>query len=283
MKRKTKGTEPAEVQSKVESSTKVAAKTTRVSDKARSAKNLLRKEQDNDDDDDDEAEDDEEEDKVGEKQKKTGAAEKNLKKGLVVKPSLAFTALNDKLMSAGRVSSVRLNLKPSTSSSSSGSSNNNKDRRNAVEEAQANSDIYNSSKIAAPPLQPPMDTKKKTLGKGWFDLEPAVLDESLKRDIKMIQMRNYIDPKRFYKNPDKAKAVLHVGTVIEGVGEYKSARLTNKERRTTILGEILADKQIKQYTKRKYLEIQESKPQRSRKRKGNGGGERKQKKVRKLF
>jgi len=26
------------------------------------------------------------------------------------------------------------------------------------------------------------------------------MDDKLKRDIKVIQMRNYMDPKRFYKN-----------------------------------------------------------------------------------
>jgi len=72
----------------------------------------------------------------------------------------------------------------------------------------------------------------------------------------MIQMRNYIDPKRFYKNPDKIGKVLHTGTVIEGAAEYKSSRLTNKERKQTIVEEILADRQIKDYSKRKFLDIQ---------------------------
>ena len=61
---------------------------------------------------------------------------------------------------------------------------------------------------------------------------------------------------RFYKNPDKLGTVLHIGTVIEGPSEYKSARLTNKERKQSIVEEILADKDIKNYSKRKYMEIQ---------------------------
>lgn len=75
----------------------------------------------------------------------------------------------------------------------------------------------------------------------------------------MIQMRNYLDPKRFYKNPDKLGAVLHIGTVIEGPHEYKSSRLTNKQRKQSIVEEILADKSIKDYSKRKFNEIQASK------------------------
>ena len=219
---------------------------------------------------------------------------------LKVKPSAGFLALNDKLLSAGRVSSVRLNLNaaaPAAAARTTGAASaaasplavadGGKVRRNAIEEAQEKSSIYdgkNSSVVTGGPQSDGGLRKKKTLGKGWFDMEPVVMDEALKRDVKMIQLRNYMDPKRFYKNPDKSKAVLHVGTVIEGSGEFKSSRMTKRERQSSILGEILADKQIKQYTKRKYAEIQDSKPQQRRK----GGGKRgsphkKQKRVHKLF
>jgi hypothetical protein len=53
--------------------------------------------------------------------------------------------------------------------------------------------------------------------------------------------------------------ILHTGTVIEGPAEYKSARLTNKERKQSIVEEILADKKIKDYSKRKFMEIQSEK------------------------
>jgi Fcf2 pre-rRNA processing len=61
---------------------------------------------------------------------------------------------------------------------------------------------------------------------------------------------------RFYKNPDKMGKVLHVGTVIEGPSEYFSSRLSRKERKQTIVEEILGDKSLKDYSKRKYSEIQ---------------------------
>jgi len=198
----------------------------------------------------------EEEEVEEEKTKKTTTA------AVAKKPSASFVALTDKFLSSGRVTSSRLNLRPAVAARGGCET----ERRNPIEEAQEKSVLYDGSKAVAPSLVPEKALKKKTLGRGWFDMEPAVLDDNLKRDMKMIQMRNYIDPKRFYKNPDKSKAVLHVGTVIEGVGEYKSSRLTNKERKTTILGEILADKQVKQYTKRKYLELQAAKPKR------RGGG-----------
>jgi Fcf2 pre-rRNA processing len=50
--------------------------------------------------------------------------------------------------------------------------------------------------------------------------------------------------------------VLHMGTVIEGPSEYFSSRLSRKERKQTIVEEILGDKTLKDYSKRKYSEIQ---------------------------
>jgi len=53
-----------------------------------------------------------------------------------------------------------------------------------------------------------------------------------------------------------------VGTVIEGPGEYFSSRLTRKERKQTIVDEILADKSIRDYAKRTYNDIQSKKAKR---------------------
>jgi hypothetical protein len=50
--------------------------------------------------------------------------------------------------------------------------------------------------------------------------------------------------------------VLHVGTVIEGPSEYFSSRLSRKERKQTIVEEILGDRTLIDYSKRKYSEIQ---------------------------
>jgi hypothetical protein len=60
---------------------------------------------------------------------------------------------------------------------------------------------------------------------------------------------------RFYKNTGKISKVLHIGTVIEGPHEYKSSRLKKSDRKQTIVDEILADKNITSYSKRKNMEI----------------------------
>ena len=96
------------------------------------------------------------------------------------------------------------------------------------------------------------------------DLKPIEMTDSVKRDLKLIQMRNYLDPKRFYKNPDKFGKILGVGTVVEGPTEYTSNRIIKKNRKNTILDEVLTDASVKRYTKKTFLNIQE---QKSKKRK----------------
>lgn len=68
-----------------------------------------------------------------------------------------------------------------------------------------------------------------------------------------------MDPKRFYKNADKMTKILHTGTVIEGSAEYKSSRMSRKDRRQTVVEEVMGDSSIKGYTKRKFQGIQEAK------------------------
>ena len=96
-------------------------------------------------------------------------------------------------------------------------------------------------------------------GKGWYDLKPADMDDKMKADLRLIRMRNYLDPKRFYKAPDRMRTILHVGTVMEGLGEYKSLRIKKKDRRSSIVDEALCDRELRDYSKRKYMEIQEKK------------------------
>jgi len=119
-----------------------------------------------------------------------------------------------------------------------------------------NSDIYDNKKLETS-LKKAKEKRKETLGKGWFDMEPIKIEGDLQKDVQIIQMRNVIDPKRFYKNPDKIKNIVGVGTVIEGPSEYKNARLTKHERKTTIVDEILHDNSVKSYSKRVYAELQD--------------------------
>lgn len=75
-------------------------------------------------------------------------------------------------------------------------------------------------------------------------------------------MRDVLDPKRFYKKEGgkpKIPEYSQVGTIIEGPTEYFSARLTNKERKRTLVEEILVGENTTGRFKSKYNEIQAAK------------------------
>ncbi|KAJ0524372.1 putative Fcf2 pre-rRNA processing [Helianthus annuus] len=73
-------------------------------------------------------------------------------------------------------------------------------------------------------------------------------------------LRNVIDPKRHYKKGDSKlntfPKYFQVGTVVEPVSEYFTSRLTKKERKPTLADELLSDKSLKEYRKRKVREIE---------------------------
>ena len=76
-------------------------------------------------------------------------------------------------------------------------------------------------------------------------------------------MRSVLDPKRHYKKDGSRKDFVpefsQVGTIIEGPTEYFSARLSNKDRKRTLVEEILAKEEETQRFKGKYNEIQAAK------------------------
>ena len=230
--------------------------------------------------------------------------------------SYSFLKLGKQMISKGKKGSVNLrsrvvsssNTNTNTNSSSSSKQNNKNHIKhgaqaafivenvwktscgsvNVIESAQNKSKLYSndSTGTGAGKLGKQREERKRSLGKGWFDIAPAEMNETLRADMKVVQMRNYLDPKRFYKNPDKMKNIIGVGTVIEGPEEYTTQRMSKHERKQTLVGEILADRSIKDYTKRKYAEIQQDREKNSRKkkkmgqRKGFGSGSHK---VRKLY
>jgi len=74
----------------------------------------------------------------------------------------------------------------------------------------------------------------------------------------MLLMRNYIDPKRFYKGLDSLAPDFQIGTVIEGRMDFVNGRLPRRERKRTFVDEILADRGVRSYTKKKFTSIQEA-------------------------
>lgn len=103
--------------------------------------------------------------------------------------------------------------------------------------------------------------KKSTIvndaGDGWHRMRSTPLTEELKQDMTLIRNRNYLDPKRFYKSSDPFGKILQVGTVIEGATEFYSSRLTKKERKATLIQEVMADPDLGTYAIRKHRSLQQ--------------------------
>ncbi|KAI7835142.1 Fcf2 pre-rRNA processing-domain-containing protein [Kickxella alabastrina] len=100
--------------------------------------------------------------------------------------------------------------------------------------------------------------KDQTAGKQWFGMKAPVLTQELKNDVRVLQLRNILDPKRFYKKDVSTKKMpkyFEMGTIIEGPTEFYSSRMTKKERKNNLVDELLADKQARDYFKRKVGEI----------------------------
>lgn len=74
-------------------------------------------------------------------------------------------------------------------------------------------------------------------------------------------MRDVLDPKRHYKK-DTARAIpefSQVGTVIPGPTDYFNARMTKKDRKRTLLEDVLETEDATRRFKTKYGEIQAAK------------------------
>ncbi|MFH4975003.1 hypothetical protein AB6A40_001712 [Gnathostoma spinigerum] len=99
--------------------------------------------------------------------------------------------------------------------------------------------------------------REKTKGDEWFNMPATSVNEDIARDLEIIQMRSSIDPKAHYRKPDRSvlPKYFQVGTVIASKADYYSSRLTKKERKRTIVEELIADNEFLAEQKRKYQEI----------------------------
>jgi len=103
--------------------------------------------------------------------------------------------------------------------------------------------------------------QKQGTGAGWFNMRAPQITSEIRHDLQILRMRSALDPKHFYKKNDMITLpkYFHVGKVIDSPMDFYSSRLTNKERKKTIVDELMADADFKKYNKRKYKEIVEEK------------------------
>lgn len=99
--------------------------------------------------------------------------------------------------------------------------------------------------------------REETGGKDWFNIRPPELTQDVKRDLKILQMRSVLDPKRFYKHNDRQAIpkYFQVGKVMDNAADFYSSRVPKKQRRQNLAEELLRDAEFQQYQKRKYNEL----------------------------
>ncbi|KFZ63160.1 Deoxynucleotidyltransferase terminal-interacting protein 2, partial [Podiceps cristatus] len=103
--------------------------------------------------------------------------------------------------------------------------------------------------------------REKTTGDGWFGMKAPEMTSELKNDLKVLKMRASLDPKRFYKKNDRdgLPKYFQVGTVVDSPIDFYHSRIPKKQRKRTIVEELLADSEFRRYNKKKYQEIMSEK------------------------
>lgn len=99
--------------------------------------------------------------------------------------------------------------------------------------------------------------RDRTKGSNWFNMPATEMTDELKSDLEVIRMRSVLDPKHFYKKNDLKvlPKYFQVGKVLDSPADFYHSRVPKKERKRTIVDELLADSQFKKYNKRRYKEI----------------------------
>ncbi|XP_074008475.1 deoxynucleotidyltransferase terminal-interacting protein 2 [Numenius arquata] len=99
--------------------------------------------------------------------------------------------------------------------------------------------------------------RAKTTGDGWFGMKAPEITSELKNDLKVLKMRASLDPKHFYKKNDRdgLPKYFQVGTVVDSPIDFYHSRIPKKQRKRTIVEELLADSEFRRYNKKKYQEI----------------------------
>ena len=90
----------------------------------------------------------------------------------------------------------------------------------------------------------------------------TTLSTGVKSDLHLLKLRSVLDPQRHYRSEAIRPSVpqfSQLGEIIQGPTEYLSTRLPRKERKRTLVEEVLANEQFTSHFKRKYIETQASK------------------------
>ncbi|XP_047442551.1 deoxynucleotidyltransferase terminal-interacting protein 2 [Mugil cephalus] len=99
--------------------------------------------------------------------------------------------------------------------------------------------------------------KAKSTGDGWFNMKAPELTQELKGDLQVLKMRGSLDPKRFYKKNDRDgfPKYFQVGTVVDSPVDFYHSRIPKKERKRTMMEELLQDAEFRHKNKKRYQQI----------------------------
>lgn len=80
----------------------------------------------------------------------------------------------------------------------------------------------------------------------------------LKNDLRLLQMRNALDPSHHYKANDSKKLprYFQVGRVVAGSADFYSGRIPRRQQKQTLVDELLDSDHFQTYHRKKYLELQ---------------------------
>merc|ERR1739844_521746 len=99
--------------------------------------------------------------------------------------------------------------------------------------------------------------RNKTKGDAWYGMPATEVTEEIKNDLETLQMRGALDPKRFYKKNSNKELpkYFQVGRYVNSPVEFYSDRGSGKNKKKSLVDELMADAEFQRYNKRKYTEI----------------------------
>lgn len=104
--------------------------------------------------------------------------------------------------------------------------------------------------------------REKTAGNNWYNLPAQEITPEIEADIKLINMRDGLDPKRHYKRNsgvDKLK-YFQFGTIVGPQADYFND-LTRRQKKRTLVEELMTDMKARAWQRKKFSEIVSTNPQ----------------------
>lgn len=97
------------------------------------------------------------------------------------------------------------------------------------------------------------------MGPNWFNLPATEITEELKNDLEVLQMRSALDPKQFYKKNDLKvlPKYFQVGHVVDTPLDFYNNRNVRKNKKRTMVDELMANAEFQKFQKRKFKEVLE--------------------------